>query len=718
MTQTQTDFHRRARRFAPSIAGAITLYLLAHSIAAYADTATGSDAPQLQEIVVTAQKRETNLQQTPIAVTTVQSDELVSRDLRDIQALSFSVPGLVYAESVAQQQITIRGIGDAIPNASGEPGVAFHVDGVYMGNLNDSTAAFDELERVEVLRGPQGTLYGRNATGGAINLVTKLPTFQPEGYVSVLYGNYDRVETRGAISGPITDSAAGRISASYETRNGYALNEHDNQRIDDAHRSSVRGSVLIQPMDALRIVLRGDFSRDHFTGMPDKPLGVGNPNAGFDTIQNLPGLGRYVIDPRIVFLDYPDRIDRQIWGLSGTVEYDFGPVKLKSISATRDVIMPDTIDSDGYEVLLFDIANTNSGRQYSQEFQLASAYQGPIQFIVGAFYFDLAGELGINALFPGPGGATFPYAVAATQKTKSYAEFGELYYNFDDSLKLTLGGRYTSDHKSFENTFGVFNSRDFTEFTPKIGLEKKVTPDLFAYASISRGFKSGGFNIFDATGRSFAPEKVTAYETGLKSEFYDKRVRFNTSVFYYQYKDMQVTQFPGDGSQFVDNAASSKIYGADLEITALPCRYLKLDSSISLLHARFEKFITADLLNPTGPLRDLASDSLINSPRFVGNLGAELILPVIDKGTASLRGEVSHSSEYFFTVFNREPAVQSAYTMYNAFASFSTSGKGWKFDLFGRNLGNKNVLASAFETPRVGTFLAPRTFGASVQKNF
>ncbi len=699
--------------------GCFAALAIANSTSALAQEANEDG---LTEIVVTAQKRETNLQETPIAITAISGLDLETRAITNVQALGFSTPGLVYAEAVSQQQISLRGIGSDIPNLSGEPGVAFHIDGVYMGALNDSTSAFGELERVEVLRGPQGTLYGRNATGGAVNLITKKPSFDPEGYVSLLYGNYDRIEARAGASGALSDTIAARLSYYFEDRDGYALNAATGQRVDSSNRHAVRGSLLFKPNDNFEIVLRGDYAKDRYTGIPNKPLGVGNPAAGLNEVQNLPGLGRYVRNPRIVYNDFPGEFEREIWGLSGTIGLDIGGVKLKSITAYRHSEMPLSNDADGYEVFGFHIRNTTAARQFSQELQLQSDSDGPLNWIVGAFYYDQIGDLGIFATFPGP---FSPFAVDTRQKTKSYAAYGELYYELTEALKLTVGARYTSDKKSFANTFGLGNSDTFNQFTPKLGLEYKFSDDVFGYVTVGRGFKSGGFNIFEfvpppAQPRAFQPEKVTAYEGGLKTEFLNQRVRLNVSGFFYDYKDMQVTQFPGlpAVAQFISNAASSHIYGADVELTALVTPWLKLEANTSFLHARFQRFVTADALDPTGPLRDLSGNRLIRSPDFVGNFAADITLPLGNGAKFNLRGELSYSDDYYFTVFNREPARQPSYTMINVFLNFTTADDKWKIGLFGRNLTDEAVLASAFESPKVGSYLAPRTYGLSVMRKF
>jgi iron complex outermembrane receptor protein len=695
----------------------VAVVAMAAALAGEARAAADDRAVTLQEVIVTAVKRETNLQETPVAITALSGANLAARDIKDIQSLSVSVPGLVFAESVSQQQVMLRGIGTDIPNLSGETGVAFHIDGVYLGSLDQATAAFGDLDRIEVLRGPQGTLYGRNATGGAINLITKAPQFKPEADLTALYGNYEHVELRASMTGPLSDQVAGRLSLYTDDRDGYRHNLTNGQRLDDNHERSLRGALLFTPSDKLEIVLRGDYDKDRFTGNPNKPLGVGSPSAGEDTIQNIPGIGRFVRDPLIDFADFPDHFEKEIWGASATATYKTPDVIFKSITAYRHDNMPLSIDSDGTELLGLNIANTVTDRQLSQEFQLSSAQMGSVEWLAGAFFYDQHSALGINALFATPFGP-FPFISQTVQDTKSAAAFGEVYLNLDDKLRITLGARYTDDRKNFSNSFGVSGRASYSAFTPKLGIEKKFTPDVFGYATVSQGFKAGGFNVFDATGFSFRPEKVTAYEAGLKTQGWDHRARINTSVFYYDYRDLQVTQFPGDGTQLIRNAANARIYGADVDFQLAPTDGLRFDGILSLLNARFRKFITADVLDPAGPLRDLTGKHLIRSPPVSGTFGAEVDVPAVVDGKITLRGELSYSDTYFFTAFNRPPAEQKAYTMVNAFITYRAADGTWQANVFGRNLSNVAILTSGFDSPKVGSFGAPRTFGVSVSRRF
>ena len=711
--------YTRLRRFALMNAGLISA-IIPINMTAHADENT----LQLEEIVVTAQKRETNLQTTPIAISSFSSEALSSRDITDTQSLSFAVPGLIHSEAVTNGQITLRGIGLDIPNLAGEPGVAFHVDGVYIKSLTQITAAFSELERVEVLRGPQGTLYGRNATGGAINLITKEPSEEFEAEASIKYGNYDRIATRVGVSGPLSDAVAGRISYEYETRNGYTKNLATGRDLDDANRHSVRGSLYFTPSEEFSIIVRGDYQIDNFSGIPDQPLSGGPNDAligidnslGEDVVQTLVTGGRITLNPRTVFHNFDNNFRREVYGFSAEANYDAGDIQLKSITAYRSDSLDVNTDSDGTDVLGLHITNLAETDQFSQEIQISSSYEGPFNFILGAYYFKADDFLSIDADF----GISF--LADSNQDTETIAFFGESYYDFSDNLKVTVGARWTQDKKSFDtvNNFapaGVTNDVTFKNFLPKIGLDFQINDDVFAYATISKGFKSGGFNIF-GSGGAFDEEKVWAYEIGLKSTLLQNSLRLNLTSFFYDYKDLQVTQFPGDGTQFISNAANAKIYGLEADFQFIANEWVEFDGSVSYLDAHFETFITADVLDPAGPLADLSGNKLIRAPEFSANMGVNVTLPVSNDISSVLRVEYSYVDDYFFSAFNRSPAVQKSHSLVNAFLTVEGDSELWKLSFYGKNLTNKDIRSSAFEVPAVGGYLAPRTYGAMLSFKF
>lgn len=674
-------------------------------------------AEVIETVTVTAEKHATDLQKTPIAISAFQGRELKDRDLRDVQQLTSSVPSFVYAQAVGQQQFSLRGIGTDIPNAGGEPGVAFYEDGVYMGSLFDANSAFDELERLEVLKGPQGTLYGRNAIGGAVNLISRLPsdTFEAEG--SVLYGSYNRVQERAVVSGPLSSELSARLSIENEDRDGYRINLFNGKRLDDAHWTSVRGSVLYQSDDNFTVVVRADFRREHDTSIPNVQLDLGrDPTLPKEEVQTLPTGGHVVNDPLRVFNDFPDFNHGQTWGTSATATWNTGAYELKSITAYRNQLEPLSIDSDGTDVVGLHIANQVNTWQVSQEIQARSQYEGSFNWIAGIFAMRQHDFLGVNALFSF-GGFVFPFISQSRQSTTSLAGYGEAYFDFGDGTRLTGGLRYSYDSKSFSNSFGLSGSKPFVLLTPKIGLEHQFSDDVFAYVTISEGFKGGGFDIFGG-GESFGPEHVWAYDAGLKTQSFNKRLQANIDVFYYDYSNMQVTQFPGNGTEFVVNAASARTFGAELDFEAIATDWLHFDGSVGYLDAKFTKFETADLLDPVGAVVDLSGNHLIRAPELSLSLGVDALIPLGSFGQANVRGEYAYVSRYFFSVFNRSPAVQPPHSLVNVFIKIEPDASIWQLNFYARNLTNSAVLASAFEQPGgggvVGSFQAPRTFGVSV----
>ncbi len=643
----------------------------------------------IEEVVVTAQKRVTRLQETPVTITALSDAQLEASGIHDLQGLATAVPGLVHSEAVSNAQMSIRGIGTDIPNIAGEPGVALHLDGVYIKSLMQSTAAFVDLERIEVLRGPQGTLYGRNAMGGAINLITRRASDELEVDTEMTLANYDQVTGRVGISGPVSEGMRFRVALEANNRDGYVQNLANGKDLDDMQRKSFRGSWEIDSSPNLGLILRADYQDENFSGIPQQPL-AGGPTDSFTGLdarirkstQVLANGAQVILQPRRVFHDFDDAFERKIYGTSIEATYNLDDYTLKSITAFRKDDSSALIDSDGTDVVGLHLINTGITEQFTQEIQLISEFDSPMNFIVGAYYLDVDDFLTIDADF----GLNF---ISETdQDTTSVALFGQVDYKVTDALNLTLGARWNRDRKGFDsmsnfNPAGMSDSRNFTKFTPKLGLDYQFTATSFGYANVSKGFKAGGFDIF-GSGLPFRQEEVLAYEVGLKNNFLNNSLLLNLAFFYNDYKDLQVTQFPGDGTQRITNAASATLRGIDVEFNYKLTGSVAVHGGISYLDAQYDEFLTADVLDPAGKLVDLKGNQLIRAPELSANLALEVSPEFSNHFTSRLRIEAAYVDDYYFSAFNRKPGKQAAYSMVNANATFSTLDEKWQVSMFGK----------------------------------
>ena len=497
----------------------------------------------IEEILVTAEKREASVQDTPIAITAYSYEELELRGIEGIEDLQFSAPNLVISHN-SQSPVTyayIRAIGSDQLVAGFDPGVAYHVDGIYVGQPSAMPVDLWDMERVEVLRGPQGTLYGRNTTGGAINVITKGPGDALDGNVDVTVGNYDRIRLRGAVGGPIADDrVGGRVAFIYDEADGYQRNEVGPDA-DATDHWALRGKLDFRLGEGANLELtaqrfenegnQGQKRRESFDGIPVYAGALPNPS-----------------DPRKVAKDWEEKLDLENTFLSAKLDWDLGAVRLVALTGYIENEWFQTMDIDmSSNALQFQEWNMETD-QFSQELQLISNTDGPFEWIIGAFYFDE--DLDTDYLFEDSSPFGFTFMNGGELETTSWAVYGQASYDFSGAgvpLRLTGGLRYTEDEKKIDEfqiipQFGVdFAGTDkasWDEVTGKLGLEWFVSENVMSYASYSRGYKGGGFSIgqFDV----YDPEIVDSFELGLKSEFLNGRARVNASAFYNDYQDLQV----------------------------------------------------------------------------------------------------------------------------------------------------------------------------------
>lgn len=729
------------RLFSATALGALAVTpALAHA----QPTADGPQATDgISDIIVTAQKRSENVQDIPIAITAIGGDDLRNRQVTDVRSLTSLAPNVEFGEGHGIARIAIRGIGFNETNPGGEGRVAYHVDGVYISRPEGVLATFFDVDRVEVLRGPQGTLYGRNAVAGNINVITRDPGDTLEGYAQATIGNYQTVQFEGGLSVPLGDGIAFRIAGATSDRDGYGKNLFNGRDIDDLKTRSIRGKLKLTPTDNFSAVLTADYFRQKDSSGHLRWI---RPSASPDPAAGLGFLGSFASDPADTNSDIQPLTSREIWGLSGTLEWKLSDaLTLTSVTAYRDTRYHHAWDNDQTEKLINISYQQIASDQFSQELR-ASASLGSAKLVLGGFYFtektsaDVSVPLnrvivGLSPLF------TQGYFIGGRLKTDAVAAFGQLTYDVSDQLSIDIGARYSHEtKKKFDEVFQFdverpydpanplilvgsipFDKTTAKVFTPKFTVNFKPNDDVLLYATFSKGFKSGGFNL-GGLQPAFEPEKITNYEAGLKLDLFDRRLRANVATFFYDYKNLQVSQTKINHTEVI-NAASAELYGMEAEITAIPVSRLQLNMNLGLLRSKFKEFETEDVIRPGLGLLDLAGNRLPQAPRYTISLGAQYSWD-LPGAEMTLRGEGRRVGSVFFTPFNTAEFSEQAYNVFDAFLNFQSESKTWNAGLYVRNISNNRYISATSEgstlqgAPVFGTITAPRTYGIRVGYDF
>ncbi len=697
------------------------------------------------DIVVTAQRRAENVQDAALAITALGSDALTNRQITSVEALSKTIPNVDFGTFGGSARIAIRGVGFDTINPGAEGRIAYHLDGVYIGRPAAQLGTFFDVDRVEVLRGPQGTLYGRNATGGSINVITKKPTDTLDGYLNAGYGNYNRLTFEGAIGGEVVTGVRGRIAFKTEDHDGWGKNLASGSDIDNAQHRGIRGELSFDLASNVVLDLSADYYRERDRNYGNHYLGRGN---AFISPVGLALGGTTPTDPRNIDDDVEPLNERDFWGTAARLTIDLGSLTVSSISAYRDSQYHLETELDVTSLPLSIFFFDEQSKQFSQELQLSGDYDWG-KFIAGVYYFDekIRGGSAIpfdGSIFGAPAGYLQGYAANGRTHTRAAAAFGQADIVLTDTLTFVLGGRYSWEKKSIDD-YGQFDlSRAFSlsnppipyvtredtttnkAFTPKFGVEWRPQRDLLLYASISKGFKSGGFNLGDDL-PAFEPETIWAYEAGLKSTVADGHIRVNLAGFYYDYSNLQVSKVIGTSVTIV-NAASSRVYGLEGDINIIPFDGAQIDLSGAWLHSEYSDFSTPDparpeLITPANPTGTVVLDGnqLTQAPKYSIGSGAQYKFD-LGSGALTARGEVTYQARTYFTPFNVEQASRAPNTKFNTFLTFEQDT--WTLSLYGRNLSNKRTIGNALIAssvvgfPVIGTFDPPRTYGVQFGYKF
>jgi iron complex outermembrane receptor protein len=705
--------------------------------------ADGASSDALQEVVVTAQKRTENLQSVPIAVTAISADELRAAGVTSTMQLENLTPGLNLGMTGDNFLPHLRGVGSTAAGPGNENSVAVYVDGVYYASQIWGIASLGDTADIAVLKGPQGTLFGRNATGGVIQISTRGPSQQFQGDVSTSLDNFLTTTTNLFVTGGVTDTLATSLAASYSYQaHGWGTDTFTGQKdVDRTGRDlNIRNKWLFSPADTTSILLSLDYmNRNTNVGFVDVPY----PGTKLLVPGYVGSTNPWDADPGVL-----TDINTEGGGASLTINQELPFARLVSISAYRQLSNFDhDLDVAAGPSLAQVLQIPTEASQISQELQLVSAPSSAIKWATGLYYFNShdgtggasfgASPFTINLQPPlVPAGTFRQISIYSSLGAQSYAAFGQVTVPVAAATNLTVGLRYTDEHKTYNGreTLSVNGttpiplplpaippSEKFDKLTWRFSLDHQFTDDLLSYLSANRGFKSGGYNGFDPTNPPYNPEVLDAYEMGLKSEWLDHHVRVNGAAFFYNYSNIQVSKYTT--TAVIYNGAGAHVEGVDLDAQA---KYgnLRISGGFEWLHSRFTSFPNAQFSTPL-PLGgaqlysgNAAGNDLPLAPNFTANLSADY---VVEAPSGSLDFNVT---DYYNHGWYPEPdnyLRQPAYDLLNLSMALTPLNTRFTAKLFANNLLNKPVYGY-FASQALGYFAdpgnAPRTYGVMLTYDF
>ena len=661
-----------------------------------------SEQGGLQEIIVTAQKRSENLQNVPMSVLAITAKDALSKGITGTDALTAVVPGLVMPNPVNVGNPYLRGVGSSLFDPSSEQSVAMYIDGVYISAPQSNIFSFNNIQQVEVLRGPQGTLFGRNATGGVIQITTRQPSATPHFDGSVGYGSYRTLTASAYVTGGLAPGVAADLSGLYENQgHGYGRNLTTGSKTFQQARGnfSLRSKIVINPSDATKFTLSADYSHSVSTNAYQKPPGVFSPIDG----STYPGKYNAVGD-----LDDLNRVDTG----GGSVKYEqkIGRLRLTNLLSYRKTRVHYDLDNDITAIPAVNVILEPRTHNWAEELQLSGPNDGWLKWIIGGYYYNSFGGYD-SVVIDGT------KLIVDAQKARSYAGFGQFTAKILPDTEITGGLRYTKEKQDYILTFPVALGlhQSFSKLTYRVALAHHFSKTISAYGSVNTGFKSGGYNLL-APGNNFKPETLTAYEVGLKTELFDRRLRFNIDAFYYKDKNVQVlSSIPG--GTITSNAAAARMKGIEAEFDAAPDEHLRISGGISIQNGKYTSFPGGVALDPQGrhlPVIDQRGNQTIITPPLSGNLSASYTF-FTPSGTFQPTIAVSHSDRFFWQSDNR--LTQPSYTLLNASILWTSGDKRFDARLWGKNLGDARYYIARLGVEGLGDVqeqAAPRTVGLTL----
>ncbi len=756
--------------------------LLATGFAPNATAADVENSMTLEEVVVTSRKISESLQDVPIAVSAFTAASMQNKGLSNISQIGDYTPSLIMdftsalTGSSASATTFIRGIGQSDFLLTIDPGVGIYVDGVYVARSVGGIVDLLNLERVEVLKGPQGTLFGRNTIGGAINIVSAKPGEEFALQAEATIGNFNRRDLRMSADIPlIQDKLYSSLSFSMKNRDGYAeripfTGAHgpdisyppqaigQNTELGDENTDTVKGIFLLNATEDLQATLIVDAtrSREHsaaskllkaypgaaqLSGLYNGCIAGAIPLAACGPAHNLNGDGdpdndrtpydnRFLTDdPYTTYATGPNFSNLDLFGVSLTLDYALAEtVDLKSITAYRKLDAEFGRDGDNSPLTMDHTSNLYEHEQFTQEIQFTGlALDGKLKWLAGLYYFE---ESGRDNVFVPLGGLPFLNLDELNiVENVSYAAFSQASYNITEDLSVTAGLRYTKENKDYRPVHrdlvsGVLlvpddvAELDITDTSPRFGVEYRWNESFFTYASVSKGFKSGGFTgrTVDPqpAARPFKPEKVWAYEVGFKSDLADGRIRLNGAAYYTDYTNLQVVNQEGI-TPITVNAGKAEIKGGEIELQALVTDDLVLNVGLSYTDAKYSEI--------TDPFATININSkFANTPEFSSTAGLDYTHDLEGGGSIMLHGDWNYNSKIYNNAENTPELTQPAVHLFNASVTYSHSSERWQLAFGGRNLSDERYIISGFDQPGVGftegTYARPREWYLTLRLSY
>ena len=734
-------------------------------------TSPAQATEMLEEIVVTAQKREQNLQDVPISIQAFSEDALRDSGVNKVEDLALVTPGLVMTKQLLSNTPYIRGVGNPDASVGSESPVSMYVDGVYMSTPNSAIYSFSSINRVEVLKGPQGTLFGRNATGGLVHIVTKKPDYETHVNGSISYGDYDNVGAKFYATTGVGEKVAADIAIVYQDQDeGYGKNLTTGEDIYRSDEFAVRSKWLITPTDDTEISISADYSEIETSHGVIQAVYPGSESAETALVFGgcLAALGSPPAAPTPAMLgtcqgaaanhqasnpntvqpdDFYDSFqtnegvyESDTWGVNLRIDQAFEDLDFASITGYRESSVRGQFEQmvSAQGLLEIDI-DDQSVETFTQEIQLQKQAED-YGWIVGAFYLNddsgFASPIGLDvhvlAVADPVSGAPLLFAdqnIFATISTESFAVFGEFNYALTDQLRLTTGLRWTLDERELAQrsateiggavvaTFEDNRSEEWDEMTWRLVLDYQLNEDTLLYASYSRGFKSGNFNSASLGTPPVDPEVIDAYEVGYKATLMDGAAQLNMATYFYDYQDLQVTRTLA-GALVTENAAAAEILGFEADLVANLTDALSVRLGFSYIDSEYTDFPNAPVFTPTPFLggnsvgsADVSGNELARTPEYTFNIGGDYYIPLDSGQSINLGLNYAYNDGY-----NWEPSsrtVQDAYGLLGAYLSWKSADERYGVRLFGSNLTDEEYFSFVTSTAVTDNYSAapPRTWG-------
>ena len=706
--------------------------------AAAPKSTTAVPSNQLEEITVTAERKTANLESTPISITALSSRELENRGLTNISEVAHSAPNLLFSTTAPVSGVSngaviyMRGVGQNDFSLTTDPGVGTYIDGIYSSRSIGGVQDVLDLDHIEVLRGPQGTLFGRNTIGGAISLITKEPGEDFGGEASATLGNYARHDERLSVDVPITDTLLTHFAFSGQYRDGYVHGLADDRLLGNVDRDASRFSALWKPTSDLKVDFTADVSRTREQNAADRLVGITQTgvvpyyNAVDAPILNIPGFGlnvpydsRWITHNDTTYATGPNGTKLDGFGTSLIVSKEVGDFTLKSLSSFRETSGSFNRDADGSPLIIVETEDKDYyQQQYSEELQAnGSLFDDRLTVASGLYYFHEDGHDYLTVLLP----PTFGVLTNNTQiNNDSYAAYAQLHYAVTSSLGVLAGVRLSEDDKNYTiptngnsiaagSAFPLApvpagtivnlvpsgpNNKNFYNISSKFGVDYKLDERTLLYATYSEGYKGGGFNIrylVPSPVLSYQPEKLATYETGIKYEGFDNRLRINADGFYSNYRNIQTTVYDS-GAPVTKNGGTAVIEGFELETTVLPVRNLQINAGGGYMYSYYTSVAPLAAV-AVGPQITLDT-KLAKTPRFTTNLSAEYTVPLDSLGAVKIRADMSQSSSVENDAVNSPYLHQGSYILANAGVSYSPEKGNWEIVGQMTNLSNTRYIQS------------------------